>query len=131
MILLLDTHTFLWYCQDHPLLSSTAKALLEDSSNAKFVSVASCWEIAIKAGLGKLRLGSPHELSATYIPAALSQSGLRLLPIELVHTSLVETLPHHHRDPFDRLIIAQALSEGCPVVSADIALDPYGVTRLW
>ena len=92
MTLLLDTHTFLWFCQDDPLLSATAKGLVEDPSNRKLVSVASCWEIAIKAGLGKLVLGEP---SARYIPNALSRTGFDLLLISLAHATGVETLPPH------------------------------------
>jgi PIN domain nuclease of toxin-antitoxin system len=128
MRLLLDTHTFLWFCQGDAALSATAKTLIEDPANHKLVSVASCWEIAIKAGLGKLTLGEP---SATYIPAALSRTGFELLPVSLVHATAVESLPPHHRDPFDRLLVAQAKIEVIPVVSADPALDPYGVRRLW
>jgi PIN domain nuclease of toxin-antitoxin system len=126
--LLLDTHTFLWFCQDDPLLSATARKLIEDPANRKWVSVASCWEIAIKAGLGKLVLG---ELSEAYISAALSRTGLDLLPISLAHATRVETLPLHHRDPFDRLLIAEAVIEAVPIVSREVAFDPYGVGRLW
>ena len=128
MTLLLDTHTFLWFCQDDPLLSATAKALIEDPGNRKLLSVASCWEIAIKAGLGRLKLG---ELSATYIPTALSRTGFEHLPTSVVHATGVETLPPHHRDPFDRLLIVQTTAEGIPIVSADSQLDAYGVNRLW
>ena len=78
MNLLLDTHTFLWFCQGDPSLSPNAKALIEDSANRKLVSIATCWEIAIKAGLKKLHLG---ESSVTYLPAALAQTGFELLPI--------------------------------------------------
>lgn len=116
------------YPQGDPLLSATAKGLLEDPANRKLVSVASCWEIAIKAGLGKLRLGEP---SQSYILNALAATGFELLPIDLVHATGVETLPSHHKDPFDRLLIAQAFYEGMPIVSADGALDAYGVTRPW
>jgi len=126
--LLLDTHAFLWFGQDDPLLSATAKALIEDAGNHKLLSVGSCWEIAIKAGLGKLKLGEP---CATYIPAALSRTGFDLLPILLAHATAVESLPLHHRDPFDRLLVAQAIIEAIPVVSVDAALDPYGVRRMW
>jgi PIN domain nuclease of toxin-antitoxin system len=125
---LLDTHTFLWFCQDDPALRASAKSLVEDPANRKLVSVASCWEIAIKAGLGKLKLGEP---SATYIPNALARSGFALLPISLTHATGVEALPPHHRDPFDRLLIAQLLAEGIPIVSVDAAFDAYGVSRLW
>jgi PIN domain nuclease of toxin-antitoxin system len=90
--------------------------------------MASCWEIAIKAGLGKLKLGEP---SSTYIPAALSRTGFDLLAISLEHATRVEALPLHHRDPIDRLLIAQATIEAIPLVSADAAMDPYGVKRLW
>src|SRR5438128_7507851 len=116
MTLLLDTHAFLWFCQDDPLLSATAKAAIEDPGNRKLLSIASCWEIAIKAGLGKLTLGEPSE---TYIPNALSRTGFELLPISLTHATAVEVLPMHHRDPFDRLLIAQAQTEAIPIVSAD------------
>jgi PIN domain nuclease of toxin-antitoxin system len=126
--LLLDTHTFLWFCQDDPLLSATARGLIEDAGNRKLVSVASCWEIAIKCGLGKLRLGEP---SATYIPAAFSRTGFELLSISMAHATAVESLPMHHRDPFDRLLIVQAMIEGIPVVSVDSQFDAYGVNRLW
>lgn len=128
MTLLLDTHAFLWFCQGDPLLSTTAKTLIEDAANRKLLSLASCREIAIKAGLGKLKLGEP---SSTYIPAALARTGFELLPISLAHATRVESLPLHHRDPFDRLLIAQALLEAIPLVSADGALDAYGVPRRW
>lgn len=128
MILLLDTHTFLWFCQDDPLLSTTARGLIEDPANRKLVSVASCWEVAIKTGLGKLRLG---ESCSTYFPAALKRTGFELLPISLDHATAVESLPHYHRDPFDRLLIAQAILEGMPIVGVDAQFDAYGVTRLW
>lgn len=128
MNLLLDTRVFLWFCQDDPALSAAAKTLIEDPSNRKLVSVASCWEIAIKAGLGKLKLGDP---SASYIPAALARTGFELLPISVTHATGVELLPLHHRDPFDRLLVAQAIGEQFPIVSADSVLDAYPITRLW
>jgi PIN domain nuclease of toxin-antitoxin system len=127
MTLLLDAHAFLWFCQGDPKLSATAKTVIEDPGNRKMLSVASCWETAIKAGLGKLRLGEP---SSTYIPAALSRTGIELLPITLAHATSVEALPAHHRDPFDRLLTAQALADGLAVVSNDPLLDPYGITRI-
>jgi PIN domain nuclease of toxin-antitoxin system len=126
--LLLDTHTFLWFCQDDPSLSALAKALLEDPGHRKLVSVATCWEIAIKAGLGKLALGEP---CGTYIPNALARTLFELLPISLAHATAVESLPKHHRDPFDRLLVAQAKIETIPLVSTDLAFDAYGLTRLW
>lgn len=128
MTLLLDTHAFLWFCQNDPALSAAAKTLIEDPANRKLVSVASCWEIAIKAGLGKLRLGEP---SASYIAVALKKTGFELLPIAVQHATGVEGLPLHHRDPFDRLLVVQAIAEGLSIVSSDAALDAYGITRLW
>jgi PIN domain nuclease of toxin-antitoxin system len=128
MSLLLDTHAFLWFCQDAPALSAAAKKLIEDPAHRKLVSIASCWEIAIKAGLGKLKLGEP---SASYISNALARTGVELLPITVAHATAVEELPPHHRDPFDRLLVAQAIAEGLVIVSNDQLLDAYGITRRW
>ena len=128
MTLLLDTNAFLWFCQDDPALSARAKASIEDPANRKLVSIASCWEIAIKVGLGKLKLG---ESSVTYLPAALARTGFDLLPINLAHATGVESLPSHHKDPFDRLLVSQALAEGISIVSSDVQLDPHGVSRIW
>jgi PIN domain nuclease of toxin-antitoxin system len=126
--LLLDAHAFLWFVDADARLSARAKSLIEDPANRKFVSIATCWEIAIKVGLGKLNLGEP---AATFVPRELAANLFDILPIELAHATFVETLPHHHRDPFDRLVAAQALIEKMPLVSVDVAFDPYGVRRLW
>ena len=126
--ILLDSHAFLWFVWDDPLLSPAAKQRIEDPANHKWVSVASCWEIAIKARLGKLRLGEP---ATTFLPRELATNHFSLLRIELAHVTLVETLPPHHKDPFDRLLIAQAIIEKRPLVSVDAVFDEYGVTRLW
>ncbi len=126
--LLVDSHAFLWFVWDDPNLSATAKALIEDPANRKFVSVASCWEIAIKVGLRKLNLGEP---AATFVPRELAANKIDLLDIALVHATFVETLPHYHRDPFDRLLAAQAMLEKMRLVSADAVFDQYGVIRLW
>ena len=128
MTLLLDTHTFLWFCQGDAALSPAAKGLLEDPANRKLISIATCWEISIKVGLGKLDLKEP---SRTYIPSALEQTGFQILSIELAHATATEALPRHHRDPFDRMVIAQALVENIPIVGVDAKFDPHGVTRLW
>lgn len=128
MTLLLDTHAFLWFCQDDPALSAAAKKLIEDPENRKLLSIASCWEIAIKAGRGKLKLGEP---SASYVPAALARTGFEVLPIAIEHATGVEGLPLHHRDPFDRLLVAQAMAEKLSIVSNDVILDAYPITRLW
>ena len=119
MNLLLDTHAFLWFCQNHPMLSPKARTAIEDPMNRKWVSTASCWEIAIKAGLGKLNLGEP---STTYLQNALAITKFELLPIRLSHVTSVESFPIHHRDPFDRLLIAQAMIEDCRLVSDDSIL---------
>ena len=92
------------------------------------VSIASCWEIAIKVGCKKLNLG---ERASSFLPRELLANRFDILDIELAHATYVETLPHHHKDPFDRMLIAQALLETIPIVSADVAFDSYGVTRLW
>jgi PIN domain nuclease of toxin-antitoxin system len=126
--LLLDTHALLWFLNDDPSLSATAKALIQDPANHKLVSMASCWEIAIKVGLKKLDLG---ESATTFLPRELSTNGFGLLGIELIHATSVESLPPHHKDPSDRLLVAQSMIEKLPVVSVDAQLDAYGITRLW
>jgi PIN domain nuclease of toxin-antitoxin system len=126
--LLLDTHAFLWYLNDDPSLSSTAKGLIADPANDKLVSVASCWEIAIKIGRKKLNLG---EAATTFLPRELAVNRFGLLGIDLYHATFVESLPPHHKDPFDRLLVAQSLIEKLPLVSVDTQFDSYGVTRLW
>jgi Uncharacterized protein conserved in bacteria len=127
MQLLLDTHTFLWFIMGNPTLSAPARALIEDVLNEKFLSVVSLWEIAIKLSIGKLSLSEPFD---KLIPQQLSLNGFELLNIEIDHAAMVATLPFHHRDPFDRLLIAQALVEKMAIVSTDTAFDAYPITRL-
>jgi PIN domain nuclease of toxin-antitoxin system len=126
--LLLDTHSLLWFLNEDPHLVPNAKALIEDSLNRKFVSMATCWEIAIKVGLKKLDLGEPV---STFLPRELLVNKFGLLHIELVHALHVENLPRHHRDPFDRLLVAQSVIEKIAIVSSDEKFDSYGVVRLW
>ena len=128
MNLLLDTHSLLWFLNEDPQLVPNAKALIEDSSNRKFVSMASCWEIAIKIGLNKLDLGEPV---STFLPRELLVNKFDLLHIELVHALHVEKLPRHHRDPFDRLLVSQSIIEKIAIISSDEKFDAYGVVRLW
>jgi PIN domain nuclease of toxin-antitoxin system len=109
-------------------MSGRADSLIRDPTNTKLVSPASYWEIAIKMSAGKYILTAPH---ATFFEGAIAQNGFRILHIEPKHTAMVATLPFHHRDPFDRLLVAQALTEGFTLVGADAKLDPYGVDRLW
>jgi PIN domain nuclease of toxin-antitoxin system len=126
--LLLDTHAMLWFLWDDPQLSGRAKTLIEDADNHKWISIASCWEIAIKTGIGKLDLG---ESCRTFLPREISRNNFDLLPISLDHATMVEGLDPHHRDPFDRLLIAQAMVESLSLVSVDSVFDHYGVSRLW
>jgi PIN domain nuclease of toxin-antitoxin system len=128
MRLLLDTHSFLWFINGSPQISASARALIEDASNQPFLSVASLWEMAIKMSLGRLSFGQPFE---TLIPQQLGLNGIALLGITISHTAGVAKLPFHHRDPFDRLLIAQAMVEQMPIVSGDTAFDAYDATRLW
>jgi PIN domain nuclease of toxin-antitoxin system len=128
MKLLIDTHTFLWAIGQSAKLSQTCRDLLTDGNNEVLLSAASLWEIAIKLSLGKLTLGGSFE---TFIPLQLALNRIEILEATLQHYAVVATLPQHHRDPFDRLIIAQAQAESLPVVSIDDKFDPYGVKRLW
>lgn len=128
MRLLLDTHVFLWWAGDAPELTSRARKIISDPQNDCFVSLASCWEMAIKANLRKLKLTQPVE---RFVTEQLHENGFRLLGIELSHAARVETLPFHHRDPFDRLLVAQALGEKLTIISADTILSEYGVKRIW
>ncbi|MEW5787937.1 MAG: type II toxin-antitoxin system VapC family toxin [Pseudomonadota bacterium] len=128
MRLLLDTHAFLWWISDAPDLSGPARKAIANEGNDCFLSLASCWEMAIKTSLGKLRLALPLE---RFIPEQLASNGFSLLPIDFRHTARVESLPFHHRDPFDRLLIAQAQAEKLVLVSADGAFNDYGVRRIW
>lgn len=128
MRLLLDTHTLLWFTVGDALLSSTALALINDAGNDKLVSPASYWEIAIKVSIGKLALHRSYE---DFIDHAIRQNGFDILPVEPRHASRVAGLPFHHKDPFDRLLIAQALTDDIAIVGADPLFDRYGVKRLW
>lgn len=128
MKLLLDTHALYWYVADDPQLSATAKNAIQDASNEVLVSPATFWEIAIKVSLGKWKLLRPFE---EFVDIALNQYQFQLFPILPAHTAKVIDLPFHHKDPFDRLLVAQSLAEQLSIVSNDQALDAYGVTRLW
>ena len=127
MRLLLDTHTLLWFALIDPQLSGTAAALIMDPGNEKLVSPASYWEIAIKISTKKYALEKPYEV---FMDAAIDRNGFGYLRIEPRHTAALTALPLHHKDPFDRLLIAQAMVEGIPIISADLVLDSYPVKRL-
>jgi len=126
--LLLDTHAFLWFIGGEASLSVTSRRLIEGEGNRALVSIVSLWEIAIKNSLGKLPLAEPFE---RLIPEQLQRNGFDVLGLNVEQMSKLSALPFHHRDPFDRMLVAQCLVENLPLVSADKALDGYGITRLW
>ena len=128
MNLLLDTQALLWFVLDDPRLSGKARENIIATEGLIFVSPASLWEIAIKIRLGKYALPAPF---AAFWEEQLLTNDFTLLPISVSHTAQVVDLPFHHRDPFDRLIIAQSLVEGIPLVSSDDMFDHYGVERIW
>lgn len=128
MNLLLDTHTFLWFWWDAPQLSERAKDEICDASNGKLISTASCWEVAIKVSLRKLDIGGPYR---GFIRQHMIRNNFELLQINDEHLSALVDLPFHHRDPFDRMLIAQAFREGIPIVSGDGQFDAYPVDRIW
>jgi PIN domain nuclease of toxin-antitoxin system len=128
MSLLLDTHALLWYVLEDTKLSRSAREHIDEEEGEVFVSPASLWEIAIKISLGDYKLDEPFE---PFWQEMFPKCGLTMLPIAISHTARIIELPHFHRDPFDRLIIAQALSENLPVVSCDPKFDGYNVLRIW
>ena len=128
MKLLLDTHAFLWWVGGTPALGRRARAEVANPDNEVFLSIASCWELAVKLSLGKIRLTQSLE---RFIPEQLTQNGFALAGVEFRHVVRVADLPFHHRDPFDRLLVAQALHDDLAIVSADRVLRKYGVTVVW
>ncbi|QDU55155.1 type II toxin-antitoxin system VapC family toxin [Aeoliella mucimassa] len=128
MRILLDTHALLWYAADSPKLSGAARSLIESDENEKCLSIASCWEIAIKVSLGKLTLPTSIE---KFFSVPLASSKWSLLSPGIDEMVIVSELPFHHRDPFDRLLVAQAISESLPLVSNDSLLDQYSIDRKW
>jgi len=128
MRLLLDTHSFIGFFMGNPKLSTIARTLIEDENNEKLISVASIWEMGIKQSLGKLNVGLPIK---DYIEQKLSLLDFNLLNINLDHIAVITTLPFHHRDPFDRLLIAQAMVEKLPILSVDSIFDAYPIQKLW
>ena len=122
MVILLDTHISLWYIAGNPQLKAAHKALITEALPQKFVSIVSLWEIAIKTATGKLTLAQPLD---ELVPA-----GISILPLQMNHLLRLQTLPLHHRDPFDRAIIAQALAEGMTLLSVDGQFATYGVATV-
>ena len=126
--LLLDTHALLWFVFDDPRMSSTAAALIEDPGSTKLLSMASLWEITIKVQLGKLVLGMDL---ATFFREHVELRDMGLVPLDLAQLLAYGGLPLHHRDPFDRLIIAQAQVLNVPLISAERAFAGYDIEVLW
>ena len=128
MKLLLDAHTFLWFVWADAQLSNPAKTLIVDATNQKFISPATYWEIAIKVSIGKLDLGEPYR---AFMRREIARNNVDILPVSVDHAAAVSVLPLHHRDPFDRILIAQSMVEEVPIISGDTAFDAYPVIRLW
>jgi PIN domain nuclease of toxin-antitoxin system len=128
MNLLLDTHTFLWFITSDSRLSATAQTLISTTTNQRFLSIASLWEMAIKISLGKLNLAEPF---SELFPRQLRLNRIDVLDIRFEHVAAVVAMPFHHRDPFDRLMAAQCRVENLPIVSFDSNFDAYSVQRRW
>jgi PIN domain nuclease of toxin-antitoxin system len=125
---LLDTSTFLWWIMDNELLSDRARKVIKDGRNTLLLSAASAWEIAIKAGLGRLEFpDGPGKV----IPEQMSLNDIQGLPIQVSHALHVHSLPRHHRDPFDRMLVAQCQLEGLPIVTSDPQIARYEVDIIW
>lgn len=128
MRLLLDTQALIWALEGDERLSDPARTALENPANQRSVSMASGWEMTIKAGLGKL---TPPIPLPDLFPTRIEGLGFEILPIQATHLHRLLTLPLHHRDPFDRMLIAQALVENLTIVGNDDTFDAYGVQRIW
>jgi PIN domain nuclease of toxin-antitoxin system len=126
--LLLDTHAFLWFLAGDSRLRASARRRIEHEGHEKLLSIASVWEMAIKQSLGKLMLKDPL---AEVIEGGTLDNGIALLGISKDHALRVAALPWHHRDPFDRLLAAQALGDDLSLLTGDAAFDAYGVRRVW
>lgn len=128
MNVLLDTHAFLWWVIDDSQLSNTAKATIADPSNIIYLSAVSAWEIIIKERTGKLSLPEPPE---TYIPSRLASNQFASLTVQMQHVLQIASLPDHHRDPFDRLLIAQSQIEQIPILTVENMIGQYPVKVIW
>jgi PIN domain nuclease of toxin-antitoxin system len=128
MRLLIDSHAFIWAVDDVPRLTQAAAFAMQDPANELFLSAASIWEMAIKVSVRKMTLSLPYR---QWMDKAISDLGLSILPITVDYAEVCAGLPWHHRDPFDRLLIAQAQIEALSVVSGDSQLDAYSITRIW
>lgn len=125
---LLDTHALLWWLSDDPALTKTARRTIAETKNTLYVSAASAWEIATRVRLGKLPTAA--DLVADF-SAQMEREGFHLLAVSAEHGIRGGLLPGPHKDPFDRMLIAQAHAENLPIISNDTAFDAYGVRRVW
>jgi len=128
MRFLLDTHTFLWWVSDNPRLSRNALRLIASPNNDIFLSAVSGWEIAIKVQLGKMKVSSPFE---QFVAEQIFHNDIITLPIKMSHALHVQSLPLHHRDPFDRMLIVQSQLEKMPIISVDSIFEYYDVEVAW
>ena len=128
MKVLLDTHTFLWWIANDPQLSPRARQIMEDTNTAPFLSAVSGWEIAIKSRLGKLKL--PADLQG-FVAEQLRVNAIQVLPFHMTHALHVSKLPDHHRDPFDRMLVAQSQLEQLPILICDPQIARYAVIVMW
>ncbi|HEX8265705.1 MAG TPA: type II toxin-antitoxin system VapC family toxin [Pyrinomonadaceae bacterium] len=126
MQLLIDTHVLIWFLEGNKSLSKPHRQIISDSQNDVLVSIASLWEIAVKISLGKLTLAKP----LADVIKQIAVENIEVLPILPKHTLQVSTLPFHHRDPFDRIIVAQLQVENLPIVTNDIEFSHYGIKLL-
>jgi len=128
---LIETHTFLWFAHDDPRLSNNAAKTIHNKKAQNFLSIVSVWEIAIKMGIGKLKISDPLE---EFVAKYTQPFAIEILPIEIKHTAIASTLPfphHNHKDPYDRLLISQCLALSIPIIGVDEKFDAYGILRIW
>ena len=125
---LLDTHAFIWYTTDSSRLTATGRSLIDNGENDILLSTASVWEMAIKHSIGRLTFSSPF---IEFIKQQIAVNRIDILEITFDHIEVVASLPLHHRDPFDRLIIAQSMAEQIPILSVDAIFDAYAIARVW
>lgn len=128
MMGILDTHVFLWWIADDPQLPDHIRSIISNSNNDLFLSAASCWEMTIKAQLGKLKLPDKPE---RYIPEQMAVNTVQGLPIQITHALHIYNPPCHHRDPFDRMIVAQSQVERLPIITSDPLIAKYKVRVIW
>jgi len=128
MRLLLDTHAFIWYTTDSSRLTATGRSLIDNGENDILLSTARVWEMAIKHSIGKLTFSMPF---MEFIKQQIAVNRIDILEITFDHIEVVASLPLHHRDPFDRLIIAQSMAQQIPILSVDAIFDAYAIARLW